>query len=88
VNASAIMFAVAVVGLIVNTLAVLGIAWKGGYFNGQIVKSIEGLGKNIEDLKAEVGLLRSWREENTGIVSRVVAQLDNLERRVGHLEGH
>lgn len=70
----------ATLGLIVNTLAVLTIAWRGG----RILGSLE---TTMGTLSTEVHTLRETRDDHAGILSRVVGQLDDLERRVGRLEG-
>lgn len=68
------------VGFIVNTLAVLGIAWRGG----RILGSLE---TTMGVLSNEVNALRKTRDDHMGILERVVGQLNDLERRVGRLEG-
>lgn len=75
----AVVIAAAALGLIVNTLAVLGVAWKGGNLLGRMDSSI-GV------LSAEVGKLRDARTLDTEILTRAVAQLDALEQRVQLLE--
>lgn len=78
-NTSAIILAAATVGMVVNTAAVLGIAWRGGQFLGRLDRTMDVLG-------AEVGLLRVGRAEDSRILERTVAQLVSLERRVDRLE--
>lgn len=70
----------AALGLFVNTFAVLAIAWRGG----RILGSLE---TTMGTLSTEVHTLRATRDDHAGILSRVVGQLDDLERRVGRLEG-
>lgn len=72
--------ALVAIGFLVNTFAVLGIAWRGGRILG-------ALETTMSSLSAEVTRLRTTRDDHTGILSRVVGQLDDLERRVGRLEG-
>lgn len=69
-----------IAGLVVNTLAVLAIAWRGGHILGSLEST-------MGTLASEVGLLRKTRDDHMGILERVVGQLNDLERRVGHLEG-
>lgn len=71
----------AAVGLFVNTLAVLAIAWRGGRILGSLETTMGTLTSEVRDL-------RTTRDDHMGILSRVVGQLDDLERRVGHLEGN
>lgn len=78
-NLSIIILAAAAVGLIVNTLAVLGVAWKGGHILGKMETS-------VETLSDEVSKLRERRHDDANLLTRVVAQLDDIERRVSHLE--
>ena len=66
-------------GLIVNTLTVLGVAWAGGGLLGK-------LGKAVEYLGGEVKLSRIERTEQARVLERVVGALDGLEQRVEHLE--
>ena len=68
------------IGFIVNTFAVLGIAWRGG----RILGSLE---TTMTTLSSEVHALRKTRDDHMGILERVVGQLNDLERRVGRLEG-
>jgi hypothetical protein len=75
-NPSAIILTAAIAGLLVNTLAVLAVAWRGGRTLGHI----DG---TLERLSGELSLLR----EHPAILARVVAQLENLENRVSRLEG-
>lgn len=79
-NGTTIVLFATGVGLLVNTLAVLGIAWRGGRILGRLETT-------MGTLSDEVRILRATRDDHTGILSRVVGQLDDLERRVGRLEG-
>lgn len=74
-----VVLSAAAVGLLVNTLAVLGIAWRGGRVLGKMETS-------LESIATEVKLARQMRERMTEIITRAVAQLDDLERRVERLE--
>lgn len=67
-------------GLFVNSIAVLGIAWRGGRILGSLETTMGTLALEVRDL-------RTTRDDHMGILARVVGQLDDLERRVGHLEG-
>jgi hypothetical protein len=71
----------AALGLFVNTFAVLAIAWRGGRILGSLETTMGSLSNEVRDL-------RTTRDDHMGILSRVVGQLDDLERRVGHLEGN
>lgn len=68
-----------VLGLIVNALAVLAIAWRGGNILGQ-------LDATMTTLSEEVGFLRVTRDLHIGALERIVARLDNMDRRVDRLE--
>ena len=78
-NISIVILAAAAVGLIVNTIAVLGVAWKGGHILGRLEQS-------VNTLATEVVTLRQRGHEHANILTRVVAQLDGLERRVEVVE--
>ena len=66
-------------GLIVNTLTVLGVAWAGGRLLGKLEQAVDYLGD-------EVKLSRTERTEQARVLERVVGALDGLEQRVEHLE--
>lgn len=74
-----VVLAAAAVGLIVNTLVVLGVALKGGRLLGAMETS-------VTTLSEEVGKLRERRHDDAQMLTRVVVQLDDLERRVARLE--
>jgi uncharacterized protein YoxC len=76
---SLVILGAAAVGLIVNTVAILGVALKGGRILGRMETSVEGLTEEVKEL-------RRGRTENAQLITRAVAQLDDLERRVEHLE--
>ena len=78
-NISLIILAAAAIGLVVNTLAVLGVAWKGGHILGRLEAS-------VNNLSTEVVTLRQRGHEHANVLTRVVAQLDGLEARVQNLE--
>ena len=71
---SFLVLAAAAIGLIVNTIAVLGVALKGGRILGRMETS-------VDILSAEVGMLRERRHEDAQILTRVVTQLTEVERR-------
>ena len=77
---NALVIAGAIVALLINSLAVVGIGWRGGHILGKLETTM-GV------LSTEVHSLRQTRDDHTGILARVVGQLDDLERRVGYLEG-
>lgn len=70
----------AIVGFILNTLALLGIAWAGGRILGKLETTMGSLSNEVHGL-------RTTRDEHIGILARVVGQLTALEQRVGYLEG-
>jgi len=79
-NPSLIILLAAAVGLIVNTMAVLGVAWKGGHVLGRMEESVGRLSE-------EIHTLREARHDHANVLARVVANLDDIERRVERLEG-
>ena len=76
----------AAIGLLVNTLAVLGVAWRGGRLLGRMETSLETQTKNTGDLTNELRLSRVASVEQAEILARMVAQVDAIEQRVGRLE--
>lgn len=78
-NPSTVVIAAAGVGLVLNTLAVLGLAWRGGWALGQITTSLQNLAN-------EVRLLRESKEEQTELVAGVVVQVRSHEVRLERLE--
>ena len=77
----ALILVAAAVGLAVNILAILGVAVAGGRILGRLETS-------LTTLATEVQSLRTSRHDHGDLLQRVVAQLDDLERRVGRIEGH
>lgn len=77
---NALVIAGAVVALIINSLAVVGIGWRGGMILGELKTTMKTLSDEVHEL-------RDTRDEQIGILARIVGQLENLERRVGYLEG-
>jgi hypothetical protein len=67
------------IGLIVNTIVILGVVWKGGIVFGRIDTSIGTLTDEVGKLREQVGRLG----EN---LTRATADLDNLERRMVAVE--
>lgn len=74
-----LLLGAAACGLIVNTMAVLGIAWKGGQLLGRMDQTMDGLSE-------EVRMLRITRDEHSTGLARAVAMLDGLESRINRLE--
>lgn len=64
-----------VVGFVINTLAVLGFAWRGGRLLGHIDGTLERFASELANLR-----------DHPQILARVVAQLEALEHRVSSLE--
>ena len=79
-NQGLLILAAATLGLIVNTLAILAVAWRGGRVIGMMTST-------LDQLSVEVRTLRETRNEHDRIIARTVVQLDDLERRVSRLEG-
>ena len=74
-NPNALILAAAAIGMVVNTFAILGVAWRGGRLLGHM----DG---TIDRLSEEVRLLRVTRDEHATLLARAIQQLDDLEGRV------
>lgn len=68
---SLVVILAAAIGLVVNTIAILGVAWKGGHLLGRLQTV-------VETLSGEVTKLREWRHESAGLETR----LEFLERQM------
>lgn len=68
-----------VLAVLAQTLALAAIVWRGGGVVGQLSTTLQQVCEEIKDL-------RETRDEHIGVLSRVVGQLSDLERRVGRLE--
>lgn len=69
----------AAAGLVVNTLAVLTVAWKGGMMLGRLIEA-------VKTQTAEIMRLRDWRHaaDNLAVVvSDHTERLERLERKAG-----
>ena len=66
-----------VFGFVLNTFALLGIAWRGGRVLGRIDGTLERFAGDLEMVK-----------DHPVILARITEQLDNIERRVDILERH
>lgn len=71
---------VAVAGLVVNTMAILAIAWRGGYHLGRMSVA-------IENMAGEVRLLRTDTADHARLLATAVTQNEGVERRLSRLEG-
>lgn len=78
-NGNSIMVVTAALGFMVNVIAILGIAWKGGHVLG-------GIQEAVKRWSEETHLLRLALDVYAPTLARTVAQLDDLERRVQRLE--
>lgn len=74
-NPETLILAATVLGLFLNAIAVLGIAWRGGNILGRLDTTMEQLGADMLVLQSQAPLLY-----------RVTAIVDELERRVTRLE--
>lgn len=74
-NTETVILAATVLGLFMNAVAVLGIAWRGGNILGR-------LDTTMEQLSADMVLLQS----QAPLLYRVTAIVEELERRVTRLE--
>lgn len=83
---SVIILIAASAGLIVNTLAVLGVAWKGGHVLGQMQESLRAFTGDVEQFGRQLGELGVQTIENSETIARTTAHLDQLDKRVGRLE--
>lgn len=78
-NVDLVILVAALVGLVVNTLAILTVAWRGGQIIGTMTST-------MAQLSQEVHQLRVTRDEHSLLLARAIAQLDDVERRVTNLE--
>ena len=78
-NTTAPLTPVLIIGLLVQILMIIGVIWRGGSLVGRV-------NHTLEVLTPEIGGLRQTRDEQIGILARVVSQLDALESRVGRIE--
>ena len=85
-NPNLVILLSAAIGLIVNTLAVVGVAWKGGHLLGQMQESLRQFSDDMGTLHADIITLRGQSVENAQLIARTVATLDALEERVHRLE--
>jgi len=74
-NADTVILAATVLGLFLNAIAVLGIAWRGGITLGRLDTTMEQLSADMVVLQSQAPLLY-----------RVTAIVEELERRVSRLE--
>jgi len=74
-NATAIIVLASAFGVIVNTIAVLGVAWRGGRLLGHIDGTLERFSAELATVK-----------DHPQILARITEQLNQLERRVAALE--
>lgn len=70
-----LILAATVLGLFLNAVAVLGIAWRGGNILGRLDTTMEQLSSDMVVLQSQAPLLY-----------RVTAIVEELERRVSRLE--
>lgn len=69
-NPNAIILGSAAVGLIVNTLAIIGVAWKGGHLLGSMQGTMQQLTLSVDGLTEEV---KHLRDENGELKERVAS---------------
>jgi endonuclease III len=69
----------AIAGLVVNTVAVLHVAWRGGQILGRIDTHVERVVKELERLRAS-------SDEHAQAIARAIQQLDDMNHRVTRLE--
>lgn len=72
---SYVILIAAAVGLVVNTIAVLGVSWRGGRLLGHIDGTLERFAGELDGLR-----------DVPQVLARAVTQLENLEHRVRRLE--
>jgi hypothetical protein len=63
-NTSLLVVLAAAIGLIVNTITILGVAWRGGQLLGRLQQVVDTLG-------TEVTRLRDWRHDHDNVEQRV-----------------
>ena len=76
----------AALGLIVNTLAVLGVAWRGGRFLGHIETTMGSLATEVAALRKSRDDHDHLSHEHAKLLERVAVQVEHLEERVARIE--
>lgn len=69
----------AILGIVVNTVAVSAVIWRGGVMVGN-------MNTTLGQLAGEIHALRETRDEHIGILARIVGQLETLEGRMRTVE--
>lgn len=85
-NPPVIILIAASVGLVLNTIAVLGVAWKGGYVLGQMQSSLHTFSSEMDKALEELSQLGLMVGQNTANIERTTAHLDGLDQRVSRIE--
>lgn len=85
-NTPVIILIAAAVGLVTNTIAVLGIAWKGGIVLGQMQQSLLSVSGDMGGISEEMGKLGILQMETARTLERTSTRLDGLEGRVERIE--
>ena len=76
----------AALGLIVNTLTVLGVAWTGGRFLGRIETTMGSLATEVAALRTSRDSHDHLANEHAKLLERVTVQVEHLEERVQRIE--
>lgn len=92
---SGILFGTGIITLLLQTITLVGLVWKGGRWSQWMESRHEQLERehkaNVEaaerDRKEQMELIERVTNEQMGVIERVTNQLDKLEERVGKLEG-
>lgn len=87
-NPPDIIVGAAVLGMIVSTISVFGVVWKGGNLLGEMRASLQTFSGNVTQLSNQLGVLGLSTIENTKAIERTAAFLDALDGRVERLERH
>ena len=83
---SGVVLAAATVGLIVNTLTVLGVSWKGGHFMGDVNATLKHLFGEVRELRLSREEEMRQRADTAQLMARVTYQVEQLEMRVRNIE--
>lgn len=76
-STSLIVILAAAFGLVVNTIAILSVAWRGGHILGRLQQVVETLG-------TEVTRLRDWRHDQDNLEQRLIYlehEVEELRKR-------
>ena len=83
---SGAILSAAALGLIVNTLTVLAVAWKGGRFLGHIETTMGSLATEVTALRRSRDEHAHLSQEQARLLERITVQVEHLEERMQRVE--